>query len=109
MSARPGVFAAAASDSYVDRPQADSGTPTYLPLDGERYKVFAYVSDARTGFHGTAYQSVATGDIIVSCRGTDPDFRHHPLTTVQDVVVDFQMVRDQVNNQEAAASDFVRQ
>ena len=72
---------------------------------GHRYEVFDYEADS-SGFHGTAYIDRRTNDIIIAYRGTDPDLKHHPLTMVRDIGVDYSMVRDRINPQEKAAHEF---
>lgn len=105
------VSAAAAADSYRDRAQSDvDNRDKFVYFDGQKYNIFAYKDDPATGFHGTAYKEVAPPHhIIITYRGTDPDFKHHTRTTVQDALVDFTMVKDQVNPQEAAARAFTRE
>ncbi|MGN6327833.1 MAG: hypothetical protein ACTHL5_02705 [Rhodanobacter sp.] len=105
MSIDPEVCAAAASDAYTNRPDGASNMPTDVYLGGHRYEVFDYEADP-SGFHGTAYIDRETNEIIVAYRGTDPDFKHHPLTVVRDIGADYTMVRDRFNPQEKAARDF---
>lgn len=102
---------AAASDSYKDRRQSNVNDKGMLVhFDGRKYSVFACRADPATGFHATAYMEMAPPHhIIIAYRGTDPDFKHHTRTTVQDALVDFTMVKDQVNPQEAAARAFTRE
>ncbi|HZX70514.1 MAG TPA: hypothetical protein VFE77_06815 [Rhodanobacter sp.] len=72
--------------------------------------MFGYKDDPATGFHATAYKEVAPPhDIIIAYRGTDPDFKHHTITTAQDVFVDFVMVKNKVNLQEADARAFTQE
>ncbi len=106
MTVNPEVSAAAASDSYSNRSQSEVDNPTPVPLNDQRYTIFGYMDDPITGFHGTAYRSMDTNEIIIAYRGTDPDFKHHTRTTVKDAVVDYTMVRDQINPQEKAAHAF---
>jgi hypothetical protein len=111
VTANPATAAAAAGDAYLDRQQSDTNPehPTMTFLAGHRYTVFACKDDPTTGFHATAYKEVAPPHhVIIAYRGTDPDIKHHTRTTVQDAVVDFTMVRDQVNPQEAAARAFTQ-
>ena len=111
MSISPQASADAASDAYKDRPQSDIDNDrksTYL--NGQPYTVFGYTADTSTGFHATAYKEVAPPHhIIIAYRGTDPDFRHHTRTTVQDAIVDFTMVKDRINPQKDAADAFTRE
>lgn len=105
------VAAAAARDSYIDRLQSDvDSKDKFVYFDGHKYSIFAYKNDPATGFHATAYKQVASPHhILIAIRGTDPDVKHHTRTTVQDALVDFTMVKDQVNPQEAAARAFTQE
>ena len=111
MNSNPEASAAAASDSYTNRSQGQVDKFT-LDLDNQKYRVFGYKNDLVTGFHATAYQNLATGDIIIAYRGTDPglftgnDKLGHALTTLQDIAVDATMVRDNVNPQIRVADEF---
>ncbi|WP_426701819.1 hypothetical protein ACPPVV_02035 [Rhodanobacter sp. Col0626] len=110
MNPRPEVSAAAASDSYANRLQSDADpkNPAKVALNGQQYTVFGYKDDPSTGFHATAYRSRETGDIIIAYRGTDPDFKHHTRTTVQDALVDLTMVKAKINPQKRAADVFTQ-
>jgi hypothetical protein len=109
VSLSPQGAAAAANDAYKDRPASDVDNKTsFEHFDGQKYSVFGYKNDPATGFHGTAYRNVATGEIIIAIRGTDPDWRNHTRTTVQDAAVDFAMVKEQANAQKAAADEFTK-
>ncbi|WP_267102859.1 hypothetical protein [Xanthomonas sacchari] len=114
------ALADASNDSYANRSQRDVGDNNrYVSLDGQDYKIFGYASDPATGFHATAYQSVASPhNVIVAYRGTDPGLfsgksvsekADHALTTLQDIAVDAKMVRDTVNAQKSAADAFTAQ
>ncbi len=107
MSPSPQISAAAASDAYADRQQSDvDSKKSFAYLDGQKYSIFGYKDDPSTGFHATAYQSKATGEVIIAYRGTDPDYKHHTSTMIQDVLVDATMVKDKINPQKNAADDF---
>jgi hypothetical protein len=113
------ALADATHDSYANRPQSDVGNSNkYVSLDGGKYQVFGYADDVATGFHATAYQNVATGEVVIAYRGTDPGLfsgensaekADHALTTLQDIAVDAKMVRDTVNAQMPAADAFTAQ
>ncbi|WP_295925521.1 hypothetical protein [uncultured Xanthomonas sp.] len=114
------ALADASNDAYANRSQRDVGDNNrYVSLDGQGYKIFGYASDPATGFHATAYQSVASPhNVIVAYRGTDPGLfsgksvsekADHALTTLQDIAVDAKMVRDTVNAQRSAADAFTAQ
>lgn len=106
----------AANDSYVNRSQSDLRIPKKVQLDGKWYQVFGYANAPVTGFHGTAYKSMAVPhEVIIAYRGTDPGLfsgrtfaekKDHAPTTLQDIAVDATMVRDTVNPQKAAADRF---
>ena len=111
MSAVDQARADAAIDSYSDlKSSADRpNDPKRVILAGQQHIVFGYRTEPATGFHATAYQSTATGDVIIAYRGTDPDFRQHPRTAVLDVIADYVMARDPVNVQKQAAGAFTRE
>lgn len=109
MSFDPQVSAAAASDAYKDRPQSDVDKQKQVFLSGHEYQVLDYKADSTTGFHATAYIEKTSGEIIIAYRGTDPDFKHHTRTTVQDALVDATMVKDKVNLQKNAADAFTQE
>jgi hypothetical protein len=107
VSPSPEVSAAAAGDSYTNRSQDQVDEKKGVSLGDQKYTVFGYKDDPITGFHATAYREVAPPHgVIIAYRGTDPG---HPITTVQDAVVDATMVRDRVNPQETAASAFTQE
>lgn len=109
MNPAPQGSAAAASDAYRDRPaDAVENKTNFAHFGGQKYSVFGYKDDPVTGFHATAYQNVATGEIIIAYRGTDPDWRNHARTTVQDAMVDLVMVKEQANTQKSAADAFTK-
>ncbi|XUP29370.1 XVIPCD domain-containing protein [Xanthomonas axonopodis pv. vasculorum] len=109
----------AANDAYANRSRRDIEKKKEVNLDGQRYQVFGYANDPITGFHATAYKSLAKPyNIIIAYRGTDPGLfsgetkaekAGHALTTFQDIAVDATMVRDAVNPQKAAADAFTAQ
>jgi hypothetical protein len=109
MNIDPQFAAAAASDAYKDRSQSDVKRQRPILLNDGEYTVFAYKADPGSGFHGTAYQSKKTHEIIIAYRGTDPDIKGHVRTMLQDVAADFVMVRDQLNPQKAAADAFTQE
>jgi hypothetical protein len=110
MSLSPETSAAAAKDAYVDRPQDDPNNPAWVFLNDQKYAVFGYKDDPATGFHGTAYQNLSPPyNVIIAYRGTDPDIKNHTRTTFQDAAVDFTMVKDRVNPQEADARAFTQE
>lgn len=42
-----------------------------IVLEGVRYKILHFVDNARTGYQGTVYQQLGSGDIVVAHRGTE--------------------------------------
>lgn len=42
-----------------------------VELEGEKYKVLHFVDSPRSGYQGTIYQHVESGDIVVAHRGTE--------------------------------------
>ncbi len=63
-------------------------------LDGVRFKVLEHYDNPKTGYQGTIYQRVDTGEIVVAHRGTE--FDREPK---QDGVADGTMVMARVNAQ----------
>lgn len=107
MTTDPRIFAAAASDAYIDRRTGNSREPLRVLFGTDEYVVFGYAADSNTGFHATAYKEVAPPhNIIITYRGTDTDVLHHASTALKDADVDLRMVRDRVNPQEPAAARF---
>ncbi|PPV04728.1 hypothetical protein, partial [Xanthomonas axonopodis] len=49
----------AANDAYANRSRRDIEKKKEVNLDGQRYQVFGYANDPITGFHATAYKSLA--------------------------------------------------
>lgn len=42
-----------------------------IELEGVRYKILHFVDNTRTGYQGTVYQHLGSGDIVVAHRGTE--------------------------------------
>ena len=84
-------YAYLAGDSY-DQPSVnkdyshDKNKPTFTAPDGREYWVLANASNPNTGYQGTIYQDVKTGEIIVAHRGTEPK-------SAKDLQADGQMLR----------------
>jgi hypothetical protein len=74
MSATDQACADAANASYDNHRHSDVDSQnTTVTLGGQKYQVFGYANDPVTGFHATAYESVAKPhEIIIAYRGTDP-------------------------------------
>lgn len=98
-------YASLASSAYNDR---DKGSR--VSINGHSYKVIHKVADNWSGLHAAAYrQTEPPGGIIIAFRGTDPNIKHHTLTTAQDVLVDATMVAGRINPQETRAREFTQE
>ena len=62
----------------------------YTAPDGHKYRVIENMSNPQTGYQGTIYQDMSSGEIIVAHRGTKGS---------QDIATDIDMVRAKTNNQ----------
>ena len=62
----------------------------YTAPDGHQYRVLENMSNSRTGYQGTIYQDLNSGEIIVAHRGTE---------SMRDVSVDIAMVQSRTNAQ----------
>lgn len=103
-------YAWLAKDSYQDRFDYVGDNRKTVDLSGHQYKVIDCAASKVNGFHATAYQQVESPhSIVIAYRGTDPDYKHHSLTTAQDLMVDGAMVAAKVNPQEADARKFTQQ
>lgn len=89
-------YALLSQDSYEDRKQNQKVT-----LGGVVYKVLSHTSDPVTGYQGTAYIRVDTGETIIAHRGTEQIGRDGVLT-------DGGMVFTGVNLQTADAMAFTK-
>lgn len=89
-------YALLSQDSYEDRKQDQKVT-----LGEVVYKVFDHANDPVTGYQGTAYTRVDTGEIIIAHRGTEQIGR-------DGVLSDGGMVFTGVNLQTADAMAFTR-
>ena len=74
----------------------------YTAPDGHKYRVLENMSNPRTGYQGTIYQDMNSGEIIVAHRGTE-----HPKQDLRDALTDLSMVRSRTNAQEADAMRLV--
>ncbi|MDM0040266.1 hypothetical protein QTH89_10540 [Variovorax sp. J22G21] len=91
-------YALLAQDSYHDHAQDEE-----VILGGVTYKTFDHVDNPKTGFQATAYQRVATGEVVIAFRGTE--FGREP---VQDGVVDAGMALTGLNAQAPEAQAFTQ-
>lgn len=73
-------------------------------IDGVEYKVLAH-ADKPSGYQGTIYQRVDTGDIVVAHRGTE--FGREPIK--DGLLADGGMVFGRVNTQAQDAIEFTRE
>ena len=91
-------YALLARDAYQDRRINQT-----IELGGITYRVIDGMDDPRTGYQGTAYQRIDTGQIVVAHRGTE--FDREPL---QDGGVDAGMVLTGLNAQAPDAMAFTQ-
>ncbi len=96
MTISSGDYALLSQDSYEDRKQNQKVT-----LGGVVYKVLSHINDPITGYQGTAYTRVDTGEIIIAHRGTEQIGR-------DGVLADGGMVFTGVNLQTADAMAFTK-
>jgi len=74
MSVSSQQYAGLAEDSYSDKYPVQifpPGDPPEFVYEGVKYAVLEHYSNAVTGYQGTIYQRVDTGEIIVGHRGTE--------------------------------------
>ena len=64
--------------------------PEKLTIGGHDYYVLEHASNPQTGYQGTIYQDINSGEIIVAHRGTKDG---------TDIGADIDMVRSKTNNQ----------
>lgn len=91
-------YALLSQDSYQDHALKDK-----VMLGSVQYEVLDHANDPRTGYQGTAYKRLDTGEIIIAHRGTE--FGREP---VHDGGVDAGMVLVGVNAQTPDAMAFTR-
>lgn len=97
MSMASQQYASLANASYKDQfPRSDP-----YPIGGVSYKVLEHHNNPRTGYQGTVYQRVDTGEIIVAHRGTETEEGLGQL--LKDGLVDGVMVASRLNAQAADA------
>jgi len=98
-----------ASDAYVDYKTGvrKPGEEERITLEGVAYDILEHQSNPRTGYQGTIYQRVDTGDIVVAHRGTEVDQGIGPL--VKDALwTDGRMVASRLNPQAQEAIELTR-
>ena len=105
MSLSSQQYAGLADHSYKT-PGVDFNKDDPVTIEGVTYKVLEHM-DRPSGYQGTIYQRVDTGDIVVAHRGTEPDQGLKPIW--QDgVLTDVGMVLARINRQEADAVELTR-
>lgn len=87
-------YAGLANDSYRDIPVGVRSPPynERVTVEGVEYSVREHVNNARTGYQGTIYQRVDSGEIVVAHRGTEQIWK-------DGVVTDGSMVANRTNPQ----------
>lgn len=75
MSSTSREYANLSEDAYKDRPSGvfNPDTAAKVSIGDVRYLVRAHVNNPSTGYQGTVYQRVDTGEIIVAHRGSEFD------------------------------------
>lgn len=96
MTLSPQEYANLASDSYNPPPLSDRNKKRYVEYEGIRYEVLEHM-DRSSGYQGTIYQRLDTGDIVVAHRGTEPKLLEPMLK--DGVITDGAMVFDRTNPQ----------
>jgi len=74
MSVDSNEYARLSSDSYNDRSQEKNSDKT-VSIGGIDYKVLDIENNPKTGYQGTAYRRVDTGEVIIAHRGTEPNIK----------------------------------
>lgn len=101
MSMETQQLANLASDSYKDRlPSSDP-----ITIEGIHYRILDHI-DRPSGYQGTIYQRVDTGDIAVAHRGTEPKLLEPMLK--DGAITDGAMIFDRTNPQLRDAEDLTK-
>ncbi|GGY27197.1 hypothetical protein GCM10008098_20330 [Rhodanobacter panaciterrae] len=98
MSISSSDYALLSQDSYHDHQLKDK-----ITLGGVQYEIQDHVDNPRTGYQGTAYKRLDTGEVVIAHRGTE--FDREP---VHDGGIDAGMVLAGVNAQTPDAMAFTR-
>jgi len=100
MTLRSQDYAQLANDAYVDRVvgRRDPRKAEVIPLGEHHYRILEH-SSSSSGYQGYIYQSLDTGEIVVSHRGTED---------VKDILADAGMVTLRVNVQVSEAIALTR-
>ena len=98
-----------ASDAYTDRKTGvrRPNERDFESINGTTYRILEHVNNPRTGYAGTVYQRVDTGDIVVAHRGTEVDQGIAALTK-DGVLADGRMVVNRSNPQAPEAIELTR-
>jgi hypothetical protein len=97
MTIAPKGYAVLCKDAY-NNPPAEK----FLTLSGIEYQIVDHYSNPVTGYQGTAYQRVDTGEVVIASRGTETN-----RGVVQDGLTDLGMVATGLNVQMPDARAFV--
>ena len=97
MSIDANEYARLSNDSYNDRSQEKNSNKT-VSIGGIDYKILDVTNDPKTGYQGSAYQRMDTGEVVIAHRGTEPD--------AKDVKADAGMVFNGRNSQLDGAVEF---
>lgn len=109
MSLQSQQYADLSDDAYNNyrRGVRAPGDEEKISIDGVSYKILEHYSNPRTGYQGTIYQHVASGEITVAHRGTEVTAGLGPL--LQDAaIVDGSMVLRRHNPQAQEAIELTR-
>ena len=101
MSVRSPRYARIADNAYVNRQSRVRDRSKWEPVvaDDVMFEVLKHVDNKQTGYQGTVYERVDTGEIVVAHRGTD---------ALKDGLVDASMVTSRLNLQTADAIALTR-
>ncbi|HKT29206.1 XVIPCD domain-containing protein [Dyella sp.] len=101
MSIGSSEYALLAQDSYIDRPHDKDKT---VVIGGVDYKILDTKTNSITGYQGTVYRRIDTGEVIIAHRGTE--FGREPIK--DGVIVDGGMVSSGLNVQAPEAEAFTQ-
>ncbi|WP_164074501.1 lipase family protein [Stenotrophomonas maltophilia] len=97
-------IAAKLSDACYSSPQLDSnGNQKTIDIEGDSFRTVKHV-DMPSGYQGSIYQNIKTGEYVVAHRGTE--FDRQPLT---DGAIDLGMVTTRFNGQLKDALELTRE
>ncbi|WP_333628576.1 hypothetical protein [Stenotrophomonas cyclobalanopsidis] len=97
-------IAAKLSDACYSSPQLDSNrNQKTIDIEGDSFRTVKHV-DMPSGYQGSIYQNIKTGEYVVAHRGTE--FDRQPLT---DGAIDLGMVTTRFNGQLKDALELTRE